>query len=64
MVLYWRETLSLTFMEEHGLKACENRVPRKLFGTKKAEMTGGWRKLHNEVLRNLCSSLSIIGMIQ
>jgi hypothetical protein len=42
----------------------ENRVPRKIFGTKRHEMTGGWRKLHNEELHNLHSSSSIIRMIK
>jgi hypothetical protein len=36
----------------------ENRVLRRIFGLKKDEMTGGWRKLHNEELRDLYSSPS------
>jgi hypothetical protein len=35
-----------------------------LFGQKRDEMTGGWRKLHNEELLNLCSSPSIIRMVK
>jgi hypothetical protein len=42
----------------------ENRVLRRMFGTKRNEMTVGWRKLHNEELHNLYSSLSIIRMIK
>jgi hypothetical protein len=42
----------------------ENRVLRRIFGSKKAEVTGGWRKLHNEELHNLYSSPSIIRMIK
>jgi hypothetical protein len=39
----------------------ENRVPRRIFGPKREEETGqGWRKLHNEELHNLYSSLNII----
>jgi hypothetical protein len=38
----------------------ENRVLRRIFGPKRDEVTGGWRKLHNEELRNLYSSPSII----
>jgi hypothetical protein len=38
----------------------ENRVLRRIFGLKRYEVTGGWRKLHNEELRNLYSSPSII----
>jgi hypothetical protein len=42
----------------------ENRVLRRIFGPKRDEMTGGWRKLHNEELHNLYSSQSIIRMIK
>jgi hypothetical protein len=42
----------------------ENRVLRRIFGPKRAEVTGGWRKLHNEELHNLHSSASIIRMIK
>jgi hypothetical protein len=42
----------------------ENRVLRRIFGPKRDEVTGGWRKLHNEELRNLYSSPSIIRIIQ
>jgi hypothetical protein len=41
----------------------ENRVLRRIFGPKRDEVTGGWRKLHNEELQNLYSSPSIIRMI-
>jgi hypothetical protein len=42
----------------------ENRVLRKIFGPKRDEVTGGWRKLHNEELHNLYSSPNIIRMIK
>jgi hypothetical protein len=42
----------------------ENRVLRRIFGQKRDEVTGGWRKLRNEELRNLYSSPSIIRMIK
>jgi hypothetical protein len=42
----------------------ENRVLRRIFGPKRDEVTGGWRKLHNEELRNLYSSPSIFRMIK
>jgi hypothetical protein len=41
-----------------------NRVLRKIFGPKRDEVTGGWRKLHNEELRDLNSSPSIIRIIK
>jgi hypothetical protein len=42
----------------------ENRVPRRIFGPKRYEVTGEWRKLHNEELRNLYSSPNIIKQIK
>jgi hypothetical protein len=42
----------------------ENRVLRKIFGPKRVEVIGGWRKLHNEELHNLYCSPSIIGIIK
>jgi hypothetical protein len=42
----------------------ENRVLRRIFGPRRNEVTGGWRELHNEELRDLYSSPSIIGMIK
>jgi hypothetical protein len=41
----------------------ENRVLRRIFGPKRNEVTGDWRKLHNEELHNLYSSLNIIRII-
>jgi hypothetical protein len=42
----------------------ENRVLRRIFGPKRDEVTGGWRKLHTEELHNLYSSPSIITVIK
>jgi hypothetical protein len=42
----------------------ENRVLRRIFGPKRDEITGGWRKQHNEEFRDLCSSPSIIAIIR
>jgi hypothetical protein len=50
--------------KEHGLRVFENRVPRRIFGPKRDEVTGEWRKLHNEELHDLYSSPSIIRMIK
>jgi hypothetical protein len=46
------------------LRVFENRVLRRIFGSKRDEMTGCWRKLHNEELHSLYSSPSIIRMIK
>jgi hypothetical protein len=45
-------------------KVIENRVLRRIFGPKRDEVIGGWRKLHNEELHNLHSSPSIIRIIK
>jgi hypothetical protein len=42
----------------------ENRVLRRIFGPKRDEVTGDWRKLHNEELHNFYSSPSIFRMIK
>jgi hypothetical protein len=42
----------------------ENRVLRRIFGPNRDEMTGGWRKLHNEELRELYSLSSIIRIMK
>jgi hypothetical protein len=63
-VLYERETWSLTSKEEHRLRVFENRVLRRIFGPKRDEVTGEWRKLHNGELRDLYSSPSIIRIIK
>jgi hypothetical protein len=42
----------------------EKRMLRRIFGPKRDEVTGGWRKLHNDELHNLYSSPSIIGIIK
>jgi hypothetical protein len=44
---------SSTLREEHRLKVFENRVLKRIFGPKRDEVTGSWRKLHNEELRHL-----------
>jgi hypothetical protein len=64
VVLYGCETWSLTLKEEHRLRVFENRVLRRIFGSKRDHVTGDWRKLHNEELHNLYSSPNIIRMIK
>jgi hypothetical protein len=64
VVLDGCETWSLTLREEHRLRVFENRVLRRIFGPKRDEVTREWRKLHNEELRDLYSSPSIIRIIK
>jgi hypothetical protein len=49
VVLYGCETWSLTLREQHRLRMYENRVLRRIFGPKREEVAGGWRRLHNEL---------------
>jgi hypothetical protein len=60
MILYGCKIWSLTLREEHSLRVFENNVLRRIFGPKRNEVTGGWRKPHTEELRDLYSSPSII----
>jgi hypothetical protein len=64
VVLYGCETFPLTLREEHRLRVFKNSVLRRIFGPKRDEVTGGWRKLHNEELHGLYSSPSIIRVIK
>jgi hypothetical protein len=50
--------------EKHRLRVFENRVLRRIFGPKRDEVTGEWRKLHNEDVHNLYSSLDIIRQVK
>jgi hypothetical protein len=54
----------LTLWEEHRLRVFENGVLRRIFGPKRDEVSGGWRKLRNEELHNMYSSPSIIRIIK
>jgi len=64
VVLYGCEIWSLTLREERKLRVFENRVLRRIFGTKRDEVTGEWRKLHNEELNDLYSSHNSIRVIK
>jgi hypothetical protein len=59
VVLYGHGSWTLTLKEEHILRMFLNRVLGRLFGPKRDEVTGDWRKLHEEN-RNLYSSPNII----
>ena len=60
VVLFGCETWSLTLREERRLRVFENRVLGRVFGPKRNEVTGEWRKLHNEELRDLYSLPNIV----
>jgi hypothetical protein len=49
--------------EEHRLRVFENRALRRIFGPRRDEVTGEWRKLHNEELNDLYSSPSLVRVI-
>jgi hypothetical protein len=64
VVLLGSETWSLTLREEQRLRMFENMVLRKIFGPKRDDVTGEWRKLHNKELHNLYSSPNIIRQVK
>jgi len=64
VVLYGCETWSVTLREGHRLRVFENRVLRIISGPKRDEVTGEWRKLHNEELNDLHSSPNIVRVIK
>jgi hypothetical protein len=59
VVLYWCETLPLTLREECRLRVFEKRVLRRIFGSKRDEVRGQWKRLHNEKLYDLYFSQNI-----
>jgi hypothetical protein len=63
-VLYGCKTWSLTLREEHILRVFENKVLKRIFEPKRDEVPGGWRKLHNEELHSMYSSISIIRIMK
>ena len=60
VVLYW----SLTLREERKLRVFESMVLRRIFGPRRDEVTGDWRRLHNEELNDLYSSPVIVRVIK
>ena len=64
VVLYGCETWALTLREERKLRVFENMVLRRIFGPRRDEVTGVWRRLHNEELNDLYSSPNIVRVIK
>jgi hypothetical protein len=64
VVLYGCDTWSLIVREIHRLRMFENRVLKRIFGLNRDEVTGKWRKLHNQDLCYLYSLPSIIKIIK
>jgi len=64
VVLYECESWSLTLREECRLKVFKKRMLRRIFGPKRNEMAGEWKKLHNEELNDLYSSPNIVWAIK
>ena len=64
VVLYGCETWSLTLRKERRFKVFENRVLRRIFGPKRDEGTGEWRRLHNKELHALYASPNTIRVMK
>jgi hypothetical protein len=64
VVLYGYEIWCLTLKKQRRLKVFENRVLRRIFGPKRDEVTGEWRKLNNEELIDLCCLPAIVWVIK
>jgi hypothetical protein len=61
LVLYRCETWHPTLREKRRFRVFDNRELRKIFGSKRDEVTGQWRRLHNKELYNLYSTTNIMG---
>ena len=64
VLLYGCETWSLILREERNLRVFENMVLRRIFGPRRNEVTGEWRRLHNEELNDLYCSPNIVRVIK
>ena len=64
LIYFEPETWSLTLREERRLRVFENMVLRRIFGPRRDEVTGEWRRLHNEELNYLYCSPNIVRVIK
>jgi len=64
VILYGCETWSLTMRKERRLRVFENRLLRRIFGSKREEVSGAWRKLNNEEFNDLYCSPNIVRVIR
>jgi hypothetical protein len=64
VILYGCETWSLTLREERKRRVFENMVLRRIFGPRRDEVTGDWRRLHNEEINVLYCSPNIVQVIK
>ena len=63
-VVYGCETWSLTLRQEHKLRVFENMALRRIFGPKRVEVLGEWRKVHDDEFNDLYYSPNIVRVIQ
>jgi hypothetical protein len=64
VILYLCETKSIPLREEHRLRGCEKRVLRKIFGPKREEVAGGWKRLRNGELHDLYASPNVVRVMK
>ena len=64
VILYGCESWSTTVADEQKLRVFENKILRKIYGPKRDEMTGEWRRLHNEELHGLYDSPDVVKIMK
>jgi len=64
VILYGCESWSMILADEHKLRVFENKVLRKIYRKKRDEMTGEWRRLHNEELHGLYDLPNVVKIMK